>query len=714
MRDEVAHARGILRGTRLARAARFGSLARDDPAPVATRRVAACVRPRCVELDWGDPVISRRLLREHLDQAHDGASRRAPRRRRARPPPRCASSRRAPAEVLDAACGPGLYAVRLAAAGYRVTAARRRAGGGCARPHGWRASTLCRPRCRHTRRGPAPPRRRRQVRRARCSSTTCSRPSRDASRWMCCAAWRGPLRPGAPLVVEMRLRPDQAEGRISSWDVVDASLLSDRRHLLLVETVHDRAANTYVLRETAVFDDGTTAVQQTSSAFTRFDAIPTLFARAGLRVDAALRRLEPLSRHGAQRDRPGGGTAALSAEGRPALRRRPRRTEARPTIHQASATCDGSSAHAGASARPDPDRRRRRPQPRRQDHPVRGAPPRRRGHPPDGRDGAGHLDPRPRAGGAAPLDEHRRRRWLTSTGTATASTSSTSPASRTSPASLPPPSPRRTPRCSWSGAGGGVPVGAELAWEMVAARHLPALIVVNKMDKENAAYEATVDALREAFDRKPVAVAVPIGSAGDFTGYVDLVNDSAHQFEPAGRCATPTCPRRCAPRWSAPTARSSTPPPRPTTRSSRSTSAAPSSPTTRCAARCTPPRCGAPWCPSSARPRPMSAAPRWCSTPSCATCPAQPSRCTAATTPRARRWRSPATPTARWSPTSSRPSSTASARCRTSRCCAAPCAPTPTPTTCSRTSRSGSRSWPGRWARGWSTPPRWAPATSAR
>jgi hypothetical protein len=50
--------------------------------------------------------------------------------------------------------------------------------------------------------------------------------------------------------------------------------------------VHDHARNTYVLRETAVFDDGTTAVQQTSSALTRFEAIPQLFARAGLRIDA--------------------------------------------------------------------------------------------------------------------------------------------------------------------------------------------------------------------------------------------------------------------------------------------------------------------------------------------------------------------------------------------------------------------------------------------
>ncbi|MFN2568568.1 MAG: elongation factor G [Candidatus Dormibacteria bacterium] len=84
-------------------------------------------------------------------------------------------------------------------------------------------------------------------------------------------------------------------------------------------------------------------------------------------------------------------------------------------------------------------------------------------------------------------------------------------------------------------AGGTVPVGAEMAWEAVRARGLPVMIVVNKMDKENAAYEATVDALRDAFDRKPIAVAVPIGSAERLTGYVDLVDDHAQRFDEEGR-----------------------------------------------------------------------------------------------------------------------------------------------------------------------------------
>src|SRR5579884_1266044 len=84
---------------------------------------------------------------------------------------------------------------------------------------------------------------------------------------------------------------------------------------------------------------------------------------------------------------------------------------------------------------------------------------------------------------------------------------------------------------------GTVPVGAELAWQMVQAAHVPAIVVVNKMDKENAAYEATVDAVREAFGRQCIAVAVPIGAAEQFSGYVDLVDDHAQQFDDRGRSA---------------------------------------------------------------------------------------------------------------------------------------------------------------------------------
>jgi SAM-dependent methyltransferase len=236
-----------------------------------------------VELDWGDPVISRRLLREHLDQSHDGASRRgtvidAHVRRLARLLPR------PPARILDAASGPGLYAIRLAAAGHSVVAVD--IGPAVVR----HARTLARSRGVGSRM---------EVRRADLRTFTDTerydavlliyhvlegfpRRSQPAVLRRLAAV----LAPRAPLIVEMRLRPDQPDGRISSWDVVPASLLSDRRHLLLVETVHDRAGRHYVLRETAVFDDGSVAIQQTSSALSSLDRIPALFARAGLRVDA--------------------------------------------------------------------------------------------------------------------------------------------------------------------------------------------------------------------------------------------------------------------------------------------------------------------------------------------------------------------------------------------------------------------------------------------
>jgi SAM-dependent methyltransferase len=236
-----------------------------------------------VELDWGDPVVSRRLLREHLDQAHDGASRRLriiddQVRRLLRLLPR------PPAHVLDAACGPGLYSVRLAGAGHRVTAldigpavvghARR-----LARQQG--VADLVTARVADLRRFEE---------RAEYDAALLiyhvleGFPRREQPGVLRRLA--ASLRRGAPLIVEMRLRPDQPDGRISSFDVVPASLLSDRRHLLLVETVHERSRNTFVLRETAVFDDGSTAVQQTSSALTRLDAIPSLLARGGLAVDA--------------------------------------------------------------------------------------------------------------------------------------------------------------------------------------------------------------------------------------------------------------------------------------------------------------------------------------------------------------------------------------------------------------------------------------------
>ena len=233
------------------------------------------------ELDWSRPDYGRRLLREHLDQSHDGASRRLKlvdqhvRRLRTLLP-------RPPAAILDAGSGPGLYATRLAAAGYDVT-------GIDVNPAALRHA-----------RANAPQRTRGTLRYRRAGLATLpppptpydaailvyyvleAFPAREQPRVLRRVATS--LRENGAVIVEMRLQPDQPPGRICWWDIVDRSILGDRRHLLLGDGTYDRARHTYVLREIAVFDDGTTAGQQTSAWLCPFDRIPSLFHRGGFAV----------------------------------------------------------------------------------------------------------------------------------------------------------------------------------------------------------------------------------------------------------------------------------------------------------------------------------------------------------------------------------------------------------------------------------------------
>jgi elongation factor G len=79
----------------------------------------------------------------------------------------------------------------------------------------------------------------------------------------------------------------------------------------------------------------------------------------------------------------------------------------------------------------------------------------------------------------------------------------------------------------------GVVVGTELAWQQVRARNLPTLIVVNKMDKENADFWKAVDTFKE-FSPRPVAIQAPIGHEAGFKGVVDLLTRKAYEFDQQG------------------------------------------------------------------------------------------------------------------------------------------------------------------------------------
>jgi len=74
---------------------------------------------------------------------------------------------------------------------------------------------------------------------------------------------------------------------------------------------------------------------------------------------------------------------------------------------------------------------------------------------------------------------------------------------------------------------GGVEVGTELVWSYADQQGLPRMVVINKMNRENANFNRTLQSLRDAFGRNFVPLHLPIGSQGDLAGVVDLVKMQA-------------------------------------------------------------------------------------------------------------------------------------------------------------------------------------------
>jgi elongation factor G len=80
-------------------------------------------------------------------------------------------------------------------------------------------------------------------------------------------------------------------------------------------------------------------------------------------------------------------------------------------------------------------------------------------------------------------------------------------------------------------ASAGVEVGTKAVWELADQRNLPRMVFINKMDRENANYDATLDQLKAAFGPKIAPVYLPIGSADSFRGYVDVIEQHASIYE---------------------------------------------------------------------------------------------------------------------------------------------------------------------------------------
>jgi len=77
----------------------------------------------------------------------------------------------------------------------------------------------------------------------------------------------------------------------------------------------------------------------------------------------------------------------------------------------------------------------------------------------------------------------------------------------------------------------GVEVGTEKVWEMLEEDELPRLIVINKLDRENASFKRALESVGQFFGRQAVPVQIPIGEEKDFSGVVDLIRMKAVLFE---------------------------------------------------------------------------------------------------------------------------------------------------------------------------------------
>jgi len=76
----------------------------------------------------------------------------------------------------------------------------------------------------------------------------------------------------------------------------------------------------------------------------------------------------------------------------------------------------------------------------------------------------------------------------------------------------------------------GVEVGTERVWDLLEERHLPAILFVSMMDRQNADFERVYQDIREHLTPKAIPVEVPVGAGDDFRGIVNLFSDQVHYY----------------------------------------------------------------------------------------------------------------------------------------------------------------------------------------
>ena len=84
------------------------------------------------------------------------------------------------------------------------------------------------------------------------------------------------------------------------------------------------------------------------------------------------------------------------------------------------------------------------------------------------------------------------------------------------------------------GANATIPIGAESVVDYCLRLGKPLIIFINGMDKANADYAGTVNALKEKYAGKLAPIQLPIITDGKMTGYVNAIQERAYKFSTQG------------------------------------------------------------------------------------------------------------------------------------------------------------------------------------
>lgn len=77
----------------------------------------------------------------------------------------------------------------------------------------------------------------------------------------------------------------------------------------------------------------------------------------------------------------------------------------------------------------------------------------------------------------------------------------------------------------------GVEVGTELMWRAAAEEGIPRAIFVNKLDRERASFDRTLEQLRESFGKRIAPIQIPVGQEADLQGMARVASSRVYLYE---------------------------------------------------------------------------------------------------------------------------------------------------------------------------------------